>query len=484
MGTPGHLVVKRYRLVRALGQGGMGIVWEGHDELLDRPVAIKEITPPPGLWPAQEAEFLLRVTHQALAATRVTDPSLVATYDVAEDDGRPWIVMELLPARSLDRVVAHDGPLTAVRAADIGRRVLDALAAAHTAGVVHGDVKPANVLIGYDGRVALSDLGATSGDGTPGFRAPEGAGTGPAADLWSLGATLYAAVIGTPPPAEPSLQQMPGPLRPVLWGLLSRDPAKRLKAAEAGRMLSDLSPATVGDKSAPKADRGRFRLLAAAVAAVVVAGSIGGWVLLGSPGDDSGHQAVGSAGGPSPVLTAVPTPTLSSTPMPTPTLTPARLPLKWYKPATGWQIAYPRDWHLTSRDGRQEWESPDGDAHLGVQVIDWGGGDPLIVATDAETKVSAAAKAYRKVRLERIKFTGARAAEWEGRWKAADPGVYPWAVEGVIYHEVRRVIYTGKTTTILTWVTTNPTWLTLKPTMMSIFAHYHAPEGDLLSTPR
>ena len=110
MGTPGHLVVKRYRLVRALGQGGMGIVWEGHDELLDRPVAIKEITPPPGLWPAQEAEFLLRVTHQALAATRVTDPSLVATYDVAEDDGRPWIVMELLPARSLDRVVAHRPP--------------------------------------------------------------------------------------------------------------------------------------------------------------------------------------------------------------------------------------------------------------------------------------------------------------------------------------------------------------------------------------
>ena len=199
MGAPGQLVVNRYRLVRALGQGRTGTVWEGHDNLLDRPVAVKEVVPPPGLGLKGQAEFMRRITLAANAATRVTNKNLVAVYDVAEDDDRPWVVMELLPSRPLSAIIAGEGPLPPERVARIGRRVLDGLSAGHAAGLVHGDVRPANILIGYEGRVALADLGIPVTDGEPPFRAPEGARSGPAADLWALGATLYTAAVGTPP---------------------------------------------------------------------------------------------------------------------------------------------------------------------------------------------------------------------------------------------------------------------------------------------
>ncbi len=499
MGTPGLLVVKRYRLLRALGQGGMGVVWEGHDELLDRPVAVKEIVPPPTLWPPRaEAEFFARVALSATGATRVSHPHLVAIYDVAEDDdGRLWIVMEPFQARSLDRVIGNDGPLTAPRAAEIGRPLLDALAAAHAAGVVHGDVKPANVLIGYDGRVALSDLGVAPEGGTPGFAAPEGAGTGPAADLWSLGATLFAAMVGAPPSPEPTIEQMPGPLRPVLWGLLAPDPANRLTAPEATRLLAELLPAPerasggkparkpAGGPSARTGDapaRHRAPVLVAAAAVLVLAGGVGGWALLRSPGDGA---AGGVAGPPATARQATTAPAGTGVPSAasTPTPTPARLALKWYRPGTGWKAAYPKGWTRTGTDDGQEWAAPDGAAHFAVQVIDWGGEDPMFTVTRAEREVSEAAKAYRKIRLERIEFPGARAAEWEGRWKAADESIHPWAEKGVIYHELRRVIFTGRTTTILTWVTTDTAWARLKPTLAAVFDHYRVPKGDLLPAP-
>ena len=122
MGAPGQLLVNRYRLVRPLGQGRAGTVWEGHDTLLDRPVAVKEVVPPPGLGLKGQAEFMRRITLAANAATRVTNRNLVAVYDVAGDDDRPWVVMELLPARSLGAIIANDGPLPPDRVAEIGRR--------------------------------------------------------------------------------------------------------------------------------------------------------------------------------------------------------------------------------------------------------------------------------------------------------------------------------------------------------------------------
>ncbi|MQA88235.1 MAG: protein kinase, partial [Streptosporangiales bacterium] len=217
MGAPsagGRLVGGRYRLEEPLGRGGMGIVWRGRDELLGRAVSVKEVLLPPGL-SAQEQDVLYRRTlREARAAARLDHPNVVLVYDVVEENGRPWIVMELVRARSLGDVIREDGPLPPHQVAEIGQHVLAALRAAHGAGVLHRDVKPSNVLLADDGRVVLTDFGvaAVEGDatltgsgtllGSPAYIAPErarGARATAASDLWALGATLYAAVEGRPP---------------------------------------------------------------------------------------------------------------------------------------------------------------------------------------------------------------------------------------------------------------------------------------------
>ena len=189
------------------------------DVVLHRDVAIKELVPPPGLTPEERQEMRERSLREARAIARLNNINVVRVFDVLRTDADPWIVMEYVPSRSLQDTLAADGPFTPVRAAEIGLGVLNALRAAHRAGVVHRDVKPGNVLIGADGRVVLTDFGLATvpGDpnvtrtglvlGSPAYIAPERArdGTaGPAADLWSLGATLYAAVEGASPFARPS----------------------------------------------------------------------------------------------------------------------------------------------------------------------------------------------------------------------------------------------------------------------------------------
>ncbi|MGW0072696.1 serine/threonine-protein kinase, partial [Streptosporangium sandarakinum] len=134
----GRVVAGRYRLLRELGRGGMGVVWEGYDTLLDRPVAVKEVLLPPNLPPAERERQLARTSREARTAARLNHRGIVAIYDVAEEDGRPWIVMELVRARGLDQV----GTLSVHQVAGIGRQVLAALRAAHEAGILHRDVKP------------------------------------------------------------------------------------------------------------------------------------------------------------------------------------------------------------------------------------------------------------------------------------------------------------------------------------------------------
>jgi len=192
----------------------MGTVWRAWDEVLDREVAVKELRISDGLPPDERAKAYQRTHREARTAARLSHPGLVTVFDVAEEDGRPWIIMELVPARSLDQIIAHDGPLPPERAADAGRQLLAALATAHAAGVLHRDVKPSNVLLADGGRAVLTDFGIATfpGDpkltqtgmvmGSPGFTAPEriqGHPATPASDLWSLGATLYAAVEGHGP---------------------------------------------------------------------------------------------------------------------------------------------------------------------------------------------------------------------------------------------------------------------------------------------
>ncbi|GIF43112.1 serine/threonine protein kinase [Actinoplanes xinjiangensis] len=245
----------------------MGRVWRATDVVLHREVAIKELVPPPGLTPGERQEMRERSLREARAIARLNNINVVRVFDVLSTDADPWIVMEYVASRSLQDTLAQDGPFNALRAAEIGLGVLNALRAAHRNGVMHRDVKPGNVLLGADGRVVLTDFGLATvpGDpnvtrtglvlGSPAYIAPERArdGTaGPAADLWSLGATLYAAVEGASPFARPSAiatlaalatENVPvarnaGPLKPVLNGLLRKDPAHRINAEEAERLLS------------------------------------------------------------------------------------------------------------------------------------------------------------------------------------------------------------------------------------------------------
>ncbi|WP_380169207.1 serine/threonine-protein kinase [Jannaschia sp. R86511] len=164
-GADGRQVGGRYRLLRSLGRGGMGVVWAAHDGLLDREVAVKEVTYPTTLDEAQQAQLRERTLREARAAARISSSAAVTVYDVVEEDGRPWIVMELLPARSLADVLREDGPLTTDAATLLGLRLLDALSAAHAAGVLHRDVKPANVL--YD----ASDRPSSPTSASPRWRA-------------------------------------------------------------------------------------------------------------------------------------------------------------------------------------------------------------------------------------------------------------------------------------------------------------------------
>ncbi|MBZ9645608.1 serine/threonine-protein kinase [Streptomyces sp. PSKA30] len=261
-----RLVAGRYRLLSVLGEGGMGTVWRARDEVLHREVAVKEVRASVELPAERTARMYTRLEREAWAAARVNARGVVTVYDVATFDGRPWIVMELVRGRSLADVISAEGAVPPKEAARIGVEVLAALRAAHDAGVLHRDVKPANVLLADEGRVVLTDFGIATveGDtaltmtgevvGSPEYLAPEralGRNPGTASDLWSLGALLYAAVQGRSPfrrtTALSTLRaivddELPpphraGPLTPVIEGLMRKDPEERMTAEEAGRAL-------------------------------------------------------------------------------------------------------------------------------------------------------------------------------------------------------------------------------------------------------
>lgn len=261
-----RMVAKRYRLDRVVGRGAMGAVWQAEDTVLHRTVALKEVVLPPGLSREDRAVACERTFREARAIARLAHPNVVTLYDVVEEDQRPWVVMELVPARSLAQVLKEDGPLDSSGAAKIGLAVLGALQAAHEAGITHRDVKPGNILIADDGRVKLTDFGIAraAGDmtltgtgllvGSPSYMAPEvirGEELRPTADLFGLGATLYCAVEGHPPfngsdaistlnavvSEPPKPYKRAGSLRPVLDGLLEKDPRARLSAVHARQML-------------------------------------------------------------------------------------------------------------------------------------------------------------------------------------------------------------------------------------------------------
>ncbi|MEU9081278.1 serine/threonine-protein kinase [Streptomyces sp. NPDC048357] len=271
MGTQGEnarLIAGRYRLDARLGRGGMGIVWRATDQLLGRSVAVKEVALDPAL---SEDEALLqreRTLREARAAAQLKHPHIIVVHDIVEDGERPYIVMELVEGGSLADRLSRTGPVDPAEGARIGIALLGALRTAHAAGVLHRDIKPANVLLeAPGGRPVLTDFGiaqvagattlTSTGAfvGSPEYTAPERMSAqtpvGPESDLWSLGALLCAAVSGASPFRRDSLggvlhavvydEIRPpaacGPLLPVVRGLLERDPAERLGAEQAERLL-------------------------------------------------------------------------------------------------------------------------------------------------------------------------------------------------------------------------------------------------------
>ncbi|MER7106822.1 serine/threonine-protein kinase [Streptomyces sp. NPDC000229] len=267
-----ELIAGRYRVIRQLGRGGMGVVWRAVDEVLGREVAVKELRTYTDSSGHELADLRLRMQREARAAARVRHPGVISVHDVAEHQGRPVIVMEFIDGPSLDDVLGERGVMDPREAAAIGAKVLEALDAAHAVGVLHRDVKPGNVLLDRGGRVVLTDFGIAAmedpGDGSTthltrsgeivgslDYLAPEraqGQEPGPASDIWALGATLYAAVEGASPFRRTStwstltaivVEPLPEPQRagalgPVLRQLMDKDPARRPDAATAARLLA------------------------------------------------------------------------------------------------------------------------------------------------------------------------------------------------------------------------------------------------------
>ncbi|MEO3805928.1 serine/threonine-protein kinase [Nonomuraea sp. B1E8] len=253
-----HVIAGRYQLLAPLGAGGAGTVWRARDTVLGREVAVKEVRLPAD--PARRDRALTDTLREARAAASLNHPAIITVHDVLAEQGQPWIVMDLLPGRSLADLLRESGTLPPGQVASIGLRVLDALEAAHQRGILHRDVKPGNVMLTDSGEAVLTDFGIAAhiddtpsataaaerpgAAGSPGYVAPErlrGEPAGPASDLWSLAATLYTAVEGRSPFHRDSpmaivaavLTQPPpppvnaGPFGGLLAAMLDKNPAAR-----------------------------------------------------------------------------------------------------------------------------------------------------------------------------------------------------------------------------------------------------------------
>jgi len=344
--APGRLVAGRYRLQSQIGGGGMGAVWLARDERLGRQVAVKQVL-------VSESDEALadqqrqRALREGRIAARLSHPHAISVYDVAQEGETPWLVMEYLPSRSLSEVVTAEGVLRVDQVAQIGAQVADALTATHAAGIVHRDVKPANILIGQgpglEGLVKITDFGISHahGDvtltqtgqitGTPAFLAPEvaqGYEMGEASDVFSLGATLYTCLEGQPPfgmedNALAMLHKVAGgTIRPPsragslsgpLTRMLAADPAARPTMAEVRDELARLAAGRSGDTTTVllartdlRPSKGKPRTEVFPAVGAAAAGAAAGAAAAGGAADAAG--AVGAASASADALPEPPVP--------------------------------------------------------------------------------------------------------------------------------------------------------------------------------
>lgn len=476
-----QVVADRYELLDTVGRGGFGVVWRACDNLLQRHVAVKEITIPAFLNDEDRAGLREKVLKEARAAARLDHPGAVTVFDVIDDDGHPVIVMELVEAPNLSELVSQRGPLDPAEAAHIGLEVLDVLEAAHSHGIVHRDVKPGNVMVSDSGRVRLGDFGVaailddptvtSSGaiTGSPAYMAPEQAtnkGAVAASDLWSLGATLYFAIEGRPPfdkgaplPTLTSIVQDPprphtqaGALGPVLDGLLVKDPGGRLGGPELRAQLERgaappapapalaetaspddtmvieepvvVAPAPVTAPPAlppvarqPTTRRSNPVGWIAALAGVVVVALIA-YGLTTRETDSPPDSA-------SPTTTAA---TAGAGSTGNASRSPAATAgggapasgdrVTYTDPQTGFTIAHPREWSVRTDGTLTDFRDPETGAYLRVDHISPPGPSPEGAWFDLERSFAAENENYERIRIEPTTYSGYRAAIWEFTYTA------------------------------------------------------------------
>jgi tRNA A-37 threonylcarbamoyl transferase component Bud32 len=463
----------RYRLIRQLGTGGMSRVWLGRDEMLHRDVAIKEIRLPEGLTQSELDELRRLTLREARAAAQLSHPNVIGVYDVLHTEERPWIVMEYVPSRSLMQVVHEDGPLSPQQAARIGLRMLAALRAAHAAGVLHRDVKPANVLLADDGRVVLTDFGLAvfaRGEGvltvpglvrgSPQYMSPERVQdgiAGQASDLWSLGATLYTAVEGQSPYARdtvaatlaalvtkpPDPARRAGPLKPVLDGLLRKDPERRMSPAEVERELRrvaaqpsrPVTPARARFRrpGGPNRARGLRRrvprrvVVAIGAAAALVALAVPAAAVLSQQARDAERDPSLTSGPPAGSIVPA-----AGVPVCPPAAGPVPVSERehgyalvdgwvWYDDPSGFSVAVPEGWSYARNGSTVCFTEGAGGRLLAVGELPPGRDDLVEHWTDTERTLTTAGRlpGYDRITLAERNYHAA-AADWEFTYDAGD----------------------------------------------------------------
>ncbi|MGH3431476.1 MAG: serine/threonine-protein kinase [Thermocrispum sp.] len=317
MSDEGRLVAGRYRISRRIGTGAMGAVWQAHDELLGRTVAIKQLMLQPGLEEVEREEARQRTMREGRIAARLHHQNAITVFDVVTDDrGQPCLIMEYLESTSLAAVLQSKETLPPLEVARIGAQIAAALKVAHRVGVVHRDIKPGNILLDRDGMVKITDFGISRAKddvtvtktgmiaGTPAYLAPEvaiGEDPGPESDIFSLGSTLYAATEGQPPfgLSENTLgllhavaaghinpPRRSGPLTSVLAVLLHPEKERRPDAAEAEDLLDAIARGETPLGGPVEADQtamvARENLVAGSIA-----GALGGAAAAGAYDDEN-----------------------------------------------------------------------------------------------------------------------------------------------------------------------------------------------------